>query len=193
MDKKEIFNLYEKLYFHEIDSKNQISNRLQISLAILISYASVYAYLFKQTDLEITFWCFFYIVVMSISVVLYGISIHFFKCAFFGHTYEMLPRATETEKYRKILIEQYKPYKRCEEYISNYLDDYIYRYFNECSSINTAVNDYRSNSLHYSNKFILYNLISLALAFIVFCSAGIDKDETKKQIDVKIVNPIQLK
>lgn len=193
MNRDELFSFYEKLYFHETESKNQISNRLQITLAILVSYASVYAYFLKQTEFKLTFWCLLFIATTAASILIFCVSIYFFKCAFLGHTYEMLPTAKETEEYRQLLITTYQGYQDSEKLVSNYLKEYIFNYYNECSSINTRVNDFRSHSLHYANKFILYNLFALTLAFFIFCLAGLDKDTTNKQIDVKITNPIQLK
>jgi hypothetical protein len=37
MKPDQVFELYEKLYFHEVDAREKIAGRLQIPLAILLS------------------------------------------------------------------------------------------------------------------------------------------------------------
>lgn len=57
MEKQELFDFYEKLYFHEVEAREKIAARLQIPLAILLSIASLYGYFLKGYSFSnTTFW-----------------------------------------------------------------------------------------------------------------------------------------
>lgn len=166
MNKQEIFNLYEKLYFHEVDAREKISARLQIPLAILLSITSVFAYIIKGNSLEnMSQWPAYFVVVLGLTIVLYAISFYYFIRAFYGHSYDFIPAASITELYRQELAETYKEYDNSEELVSIYFDEYLYRYFNECSSVNTIVNDKRSELLHKCSTFFLLTSLPLTITF----------------------------
>jgi hypothetical protein len=50
MPKNPLFDLYEKLYFHEIDVREKLSGRLQTPMAIIFSLVGVLAYLLQNFD-----------------------------------------------------------------------------------------------------------------------------------------------
>lgn len=67
MNSQNLFELYEKLYFHEVESKEKISSRLQIPLAILLAIIGVLSHIVKGVTLKcpdtwsVTFWILFFI------------------------------------------------------------------------------------------------------------------------------------
>ena len=50
MEKNELYQLYEKLYFHELETRDKITGRLQVPLAIFISIISLAGYMLKNVD-----------------------------------------------------------------------------------------------------------------------------------------------
>lgn len=192
MDYQKIFELYEKLYFHEVEAREKISARLQIPLAIILSFVSVYAIFIKGISFSlITGWHYLFFFVTCISIFLFVVNCMYFIKAFYGHAYEFLPSAKDTEEYRQKLIETYKEYDDCDSLVSKYFSEYLFRYYNECSSINTKANDKRSDAIHKSNTFSILNVIPLVLAFIMFACSGIDNNSRDREYKVNIVNPLK--
>lgn len=193
MDKQNIFELYEKLYFHEVEAREKISSRLQIPLAILLSIISVYAHIIKGISFDNhCFWNVIFGLTFLISIILFVTSMSYFIRSFYGHTYEFIPSAIETENYRQKLIETYKEYEDGESLAEQYFDEYIYKYYNECSSVNTKVNDIRSEFLHKCNTYLILSSLPLVAAFLIFTLAGIDKNTVDKEYKIKITNPIEI-
>jgi hypothetical protein len=187
------FELYEKLYFHEVEAREKISSRLQIPLALLLSITSVYAILIKGISFENgSLWNLCFGGFFLISVGLFIASVSYFVRSFYGHTYEFIPSALTTENYRKKLIDTYSDYDECDELVEKYFNEYIFKYYNECSSANTSVNDNRSEYLHKCNTYLILTALPLAIAFLIFTLSGIDKNSVEKEFKVHISNPIEL-
>lgn len=117
-------------------------------------------------------------------------SVTYFIRSFYGHSYQFLPSANETEVYRQKLIETYKEYEDGESLTEKYFTENIFKYFNECSSANTKVNDLRSEMLHKCNTFLILCSLPLVGTFLLFTFAGIDKNSIDKEYKVKITTPI---
>lgn len=196
MNSDKVFELYEKLYFHEIEAREKIAARLQIPLAILLSIISVYALFFRGLYLDFKSWSsfdLFFAIFMFVSVILFCLSSYFFIRAFYGHTYEFLPLAKDSEKYRQDLVETYKSYGNCDQLVKHYFKEYIFTYYSDCASKNASINDKRSERLHKCNTFIILNSIPLVLAFIFFTFATLERNGVEKQYKVKIDNPVVIK
>jgi hypothetical protein len=50
MSKNPLFDLYEKLYFHEIEVREKLGGRLQTPMAIIVSLIGVLTYLLQNFD-----------------------------------------------------------------------------------------------------------------------------------------------
>lgn len=193
MNDEKRFELYEKLYFHEVEAREKISSRLQIPLALLLSVTSVYAILVKGISFENgSLWNFCFGGFFLFSVALFITSASYFVKSFYGHTYEFIPSALTTESYRNKLIETYSDYDECDELVDKHFNEYIFRYYNECSSANTVVNDKRSEFLHKCNTYLILTALPLAIAFLIFTLSGVDKNSVEKEFKVQISKPIEL-
>jgi len=191
VNNEKVFELYEKLYFHEVEAREKISARLQIPLAIILSITSVYAYLLKGISINNTgSWNIAFCILFFVSFTIHCFSMVYFIRVFYGHTYEFLPSASETEKYRNKLIETYSDYTDHCELVAKYFNEYLFKYFNECSSANTIVNDSRSEFLHKCNTFSIANVIPLSILFLIFTFSGIDKNSIAKEYRIKLTNPV---
>ncbi|MCK7597207.1 hypothetical protein M0G74_07960 [Microbulbifer sp. CAU 1566] len=194
MKDEKIFELYEKLYFHEVEAREKIAARLQIPLAIILSITSVYAFLAKGISFDNdSLWNYFFGGVLIVSVILFFKSVSYFSRAFYGHTYEFIPSAVTTEDYRKKLYETYGSREDCDQLVEKYFNKYLFDYYCECSSANTSVNDQRSYFLHKCNTYLIVNAIPLSVAFLVFTLSGIDKNTVDKEYKVKVTAPINFK
>lgn len=193
MRKRKLFNLYEKLYFHEVEAREKISIRLQFPLVILLSIISVFAHIingisFYNTDLwSVIFWITFFV-----SIIFFITSLIYFIISFYGHTYTFIPSAKKTEEYRQELIETYRKFENHDSLVDQYFDEYLFNYYNDCSSKNTIVNDKRSKYLHHCNTFLILSALPLMATFLIFTLAGIDKNTIDKEYKVKITSPINI-
>jgi hypothetical protein len=132
----------------------------------------------KSGLLFIAFWLLY---VLSCSST--GFAIFHFVRAWYGYTYSFIPAAKETEEYHNELIKLYKEYDNSEELVKSGIDQYLYDYYKECSSVNTANNDQKSINLHKSMSFVIGAILLSFFAFIPYHFGGIDKS-----IQIKI-NP----
>lgn len=193
MNKKELLKFYEKLYFHEIDYRDKLTARLQLPLAIYISFLSLFGFMVRNINFECkinSLILFMFFIVFSIALLIIGIV--FFIKAFYGHTYEFIPTANETEIYRLKLESTYEEYENGSELANTYLEDYLYKYYYECSSNNANVNDKRSESLHKANSFIVFVVIPLLVTFLIFHFGNVDKNMQQKIETIEINTPLKI-
>lgn len=188
-----LYDLYEKLYFHEIDIREKLSGRLQIPLVIIISMAGLLAFMLQNYEKTIwnnATWPFIlFLVAGSVALIF---SIYYFVRSWYGHTYSFLPSAEETASYQKLLSETYAGYENGETLSKKYLDDYICKYLIEISSANTRVNDARSYYVHKTSGWLIKVAVLLLLSFVFFYFGDLDKGQRIKSIKVNIENPVSI-
>jgi len=189
-----LYDLYEKLYFHEIDVREKLSGRLQIPLVIIISMAGLLAFMLQ--NYEKTIWnkasCLFIVFLIAGSLSLI-VSIYYFIRSWYGHLYSFLPSAQSTESYQKLLYETYAEYENGDALSKKYLDDYICKYLITCSSVNTQCNDKRTLYLHKTNGWLIIVALLLLLSFLCFYFGDLDKGRLNKSIKVNIENPVSIR
>lgn len=199
MDEQKLFELYEKLYFHEVEAREKIAARLQIPLAVFLSITSLYGYFLKGYSIENSgAWNIAFSIVCVVSVYFFIRSLIYFKKAFFGSEYRFLPAARVAEGYRQELFELYKSYdgtdgySDCQTLVSHHFKNYLLKEYIDSSSHNTVINDKRSEALHKSNSFVIFNIVPLACLFLIFTLANIDKNNIEKEYKVRISNPVKI-
>ncbi len=186
--------LYEKLYFHEIEAREHLSARVQVPLAITVSLIGVLAFMLMNFDQELCglpAFIFLFFLVLSAAALI--VAIFFLIKSWWNHEYSFLPSAAETEKYRQTLINTYTPYDNGNDLTEEYLNNYLCNYFIECSTINTHCNDKRSIYLHKANGALIITVLLAAVAFLFFYVGGLDKNQHSKPMEVSIVQPIEVK
>lgn len=153
---------------------------------------SFYGYIAKGIELSGGLWNVIIYIFLLVSLILFTLSLYNFIRAFFNHTYELIPTAVETEDYRHQLIEHYHGYPTSDQLVEDAFDNYLYKYYAECATVNTKINDKRSSFIHNCNKWLVSNLPFLFLVFLIFSFCGVDKNSKEKEYAVKILNPIEL-
>lgn len=183
--------LYEKLYFHEVDARDKVVSRLQIPLALLFSVLSIFAVLMKGVSFAgYEHWHLVFYVPFSLSAFLFVVSVVYFVGAFYNHEYSFMPPADEMEEYRNVLISHYETYEGAKEYVVQAFSDFIYGHFNRCSTENTVVNDLRSRRIHMCNRFFLFTSIPLLLSFLVFNFSDMANENKSKPHKIELSSPI---
>jgi len=185
--------LYEKLYFHEIEVRENLNGRLQLPMAVIVSLAGVLGYLIQNVDDEkfsITLTIF--VIVIFLSAVSLLTSIFFFIRSWFNHTYAFLPSAIDTEKYRQLLVSTYSGFEDGEQLTNKYFQEYIQNSYINCSSQNTQCNDIRSLNLHKTNGTLIITTILVITSFSFFAIGKLDHSRNGKPTEIVITNPIEI-
>lgn len=193
MEHKDIFALYEKLYFHEIDIREKLNSRLQAPLALIVSFIGTLAFFLQNYNhQDSSYASYLFIVFIFLSAITLTRAIYTFIKSWHNNTYFFLPSSEDTERYRKQLIETYKEYQDSEKLAMGHFSNYLMKYYIDCSSKNTACNDRRSIFLHKTSKALILTALFMFAAFLPFYFGGLNKNEVKKVMEVSIVNPISL-
>lgn len=196
MEKKELFQLYEKLYFHELEIKEKLVTRIQINFAIIATELTVISYMLRMLDyaesIKAIILCLLFIVS---AIICLGYSIYPLVRAFWGNVFNGIPSPKQTEDYR-ISIEQHKAQidSYNQQYPENIQDeinvkemvmDYLYDKYKDCCTHNTAVNETRSQFIHNSTKWLLISSIPLVIASSIFIILDLDVSSPRKEFPIK--------
>lgn len=194
MPKNPLFDLYEKLYFHEIEVREKLGGRLQTPMAILVSLIGVLTFLLQNFDKDHTGTATAaFLFLLAISSVTLATAVYFFVRSWYGNTYAFLPSAEATEKYRQLLQKTYEQYKDGDSLAETYLNDYLCTKYIACATQNTQCNDLRSLNLHRTNGILIGLTILVAVAFLVFSMGNLDRTKTSKPTEVVIIKPVDIK
>jgi hypothetical protein len=196
MTEADLRSLYEKLYFHEVESRESINSRLQTPLTILVAIIGVVAFLLQNYEYESfvlnaphVLFAFF----VSLSVFCLGCATYYFSRSWYDNEYHFLPASSVTADYRRKLVETYSEFENGEELVEKYLGEYIYRSYIDYAAWNTNVNDARSAYIHRCNGAIIVTVILLFCGFLGFYFGGLDKNKLKKAQEVTLTKPIDVR
>lgn len=193
MDKEDVFGFYEKLYFHEIDSREKLNARLQIPLMLIVSFVGVLAFLLQNywhqgfSASAVSFLSLF-----ALSFIALCIAAYYFVRSCFGNEYSFLPDAQSTEEYRQKLCDLYKPYASGTQIASDHFSDYLMSYYIQRSTENTNCNDRRCISLHRTNYALIITAAFTFFSFLSFYLGGLEKADKKFIAQPSTINLITL-
>ncbi|HEP1897484.1 TPA: hypothetical protein VCC33_003308 [Kluyvera cryocrescens] len=198
MSQEKLFDLYEKVYFSEIENKDKLHTRVQTIFSLIVIEVTVLTYLAKNTSLE-------NVPCLSIIVILLTIGSFFmviYSCfrlqkAFWGNAFRYLPTPNDINTYRLELIEYEKTFiDYCnknkikyenEHNPDNKIQEYIAKELMECTSWNIKKNEDRSSEIFESTKIFFCSLVPLLIAVIIFLSADLDSASPRKTAEPNYV------
>ncbi|HOI51338.1 MAG TPA: hypothetical protein PLN02_03105 [Azonexus sp.] len=186
--------LYEKLYFHEIEIRDKLVERLQVPLALIVSLMGALVYMLQNTALEsplpILVPYFFVLAVPAILLIATAVT---FFLSYYNYSYGLIPTAEQLEAYRQQLLATYTEFDNGQVLAEKYHREALMNAFVECSTINAATNAKRGGYIHTTNTLTLISAIFLLIAFVFFYLGGLDKNglDTPKQIVIS--KPIELR
>ncbi|MEO5347699.1 MAG: hypothetical protein H7834_15170 [Magnetococcus sp. YQC-9] len=176
VEDKEIFQLYERLYFHEIDVREKLNYRLQLPLALIITLLGVLGSFIQHfhhhqfSYFEIGFWLFFFI-----STAMLGRAIFFFSKAWINNSYFLLPTSREIDKYRKSFVDLFKDHHQGQVLTRNGFSQYLIHSYIENASINADCNVRRSGYLNRTGMTLIITAILLLITVFFFYFGEINK------------------
>ncbi|MGF1788694.1 hypothetical protein L4D00_23135 [Photobacterium swingsii] len=195
MRKEKLFDLYEKLYFHEMEVREKIVGRVQVNFALVATGYTIISYMVRMLDFEQNQYLintFFFLVVLSL--LLSGFCLNDLIRAFWGNEYQGIPSPLETDKYREeVLVHSAAITKYNADYPDNtqpavnseeLVTDYLYGKYRDCSAHNTEANDIRSARIHHSFKWLLISAVPFILASMVFIGGNLDVSSPRKETPI---------
>jgi hypothetical protein len=192
--KNPLYDLYEKLYFHELEVREKLIGRIQTPMAIIVPLVGVLTYLLLNFENNHTSTCsVFFVIFLLLSAFALFCSIFFIIRSWHGIPYSFLPAAEDTEAYRIDLENTYSEYENGKDLAEKYLYEYLCAYYIKCSSDNTRTNDLRVINLHKANRYLIATLLLTAFCFMFFYFCGLDKSQIKNPIEISIVKPVEIK
>ncbi|PSW74389.1 hypothetical protein C9J41_05815 [Photobacterium sp. GB-50] len=195
MDKQRLFDLYEKLYFHEMEVREKITSRVQITFALIATGYTILSYMLRMLDLTGNYIAIgvFGICTLVSFIISFG-CLYYLVRAFWGNTYNGMPSPKDTDKYREDLIRHkyqisqynldYPDHKQPEVNIDDRVSEHLYTNFRDCSAHNTMVNDRRSRQIHKAFKWLLFASIPMFIASITFISFDLDISSPRKETSI---------
>lgn len=194
MENKNRLDLYEKLYFHEIDVRERLNTRLQTPMALIISLIGALAFMLQNYRCqEFSHVAIAFLLLFSLSGVFLTVAIYCFIRSWYNNVYRFLPCARDTENYHQQLVDTYRPYDKSGKLAEHYFEEYISKYYIDCSSANTKRNDSRSLYAHKTNTFLIITAIFAFSTFFTFHLGGLEKDHVREPIEINLIAPAQIK
>lgn len=168
MNEAELFALYEKIYFNELERKEQIFSRLSIPLAVIIAIAGFYAVIiggsYKSLAIggAIWFW-----VVLGCSVVALLVGGWFFVNSLLGRVDQAIPTANDIEAWRIELLDYYSDQPDADVTVATALRQMMYSAYMNCSTISTLNNEQKSFSLYCCNIALILAAALAVVAYVI--------------------------
>jgi hypothetical protein len=193
MKKEELRTLYERLYFHEIDSRDKVQARLQLSLTVLLAVIGAVVFLFQNFDYQKGTWTYLRVTFMfffASGSVLLVVSMVFFVKAFYDNAYYFLPDSRKIDEYLQLLEKTYADYPNCEALVQDAMDQFIVGYYIEYAAFNTQVNDRRAAYVHLCNGALVGSAVLFISAFLAFYFGDLDKGKMRPANEVVTSKPV---
>lgn len=204
MDKQRLFELYEKLYFHEMEVREKITGRVQVTFALVATGYTILSYMLRMLDFTYNKLALGIFIVCTIITFIISIGCLFYLIrAFWGNTYNGMPSPKETDDYRKNLVIyrhhiaqyniDYPQNKQPEIIVDDYISEHLYNKFRDCSTHNTTVNDRRSRQVYESFKWLLFASAPMFIASVTFIVCDLDVSSPRKEtpiVDQSVVNSL---
>ena len=196
MTDAELHRFYEKLYFLELEARDKIYGRLQLSLTLLLAVGGAIVFLFQNFDYQTGAWTWLrvaFLLFFCSGIVILVIAAGLFVKAFHNPSYRFLPDSEQTARYRAQLEETYKEYEQRAQLVSDALDKYLVGYYIDYASFNTKVNDRRAAFLHSCNGAIIAAAVFLMLAYLAFYFGALDRGRIKPATEVFVTKPVDVR
>jgi hypothetical protein len=192
MNQYNLSKLYQEMYYHELDVKEKIVNRLQLTFAFHATLLTATIYMLRMIDLKSPLIALILFFSGLIILLFYLIkSIKEAITAFWGNTYKALATSNDIEAYRRQCIQyaedltQYNNDNNCkngENYLPEQsIDDFLYKEFSKCASHNSKVNEIRSGKNHLAIKYLLFSTIPFLIIALLFTIFDMDTASPRKQ------------
>jgi hypothetical protein len=169
MDKKKRFEVYEKRYFHELDTRERVESRLKTPLTMFAIVFGIIAFLSNKvieavdTHQDFGFWLFY-----SGSIVMFVLSVYFFIRSIYGYHYSLLPTPEVMENYYRNIEDEYAKTNlgSAKAWAQEAFEDYLYNSYVQYTTQNTKNNDAKSLNLIRCIGSIIFSFACIVVSFV---------------------------
>jgi flagellar basal body-associated protein FliL len=186
--------LYEKVYFHEIDGRDKVAQRLQLPLVTFVALAGVIGQMLQNAQRNdssanaVWFW-----VLLGLAVLtLVGAGIYF-VLAVVGKTYSYLPDSEEWRKHHKECIYLYEDYNNADVLVTAAIKKNVTETYVKCATANGAINAKKAAYVFQILRLLIATAIFTFMAFSFFIFGKLDKNLVRSTQKVEVINPVVVK
>lgn len=159
ISKEALFDLYERLYFWEIELRDKISARIPVLLVIVLSIASLQSFLIdKLLPWENVISNLIPCVTLALSVIALIFSVSYLVRSWHGMEYFLLPSAEKIENRRSILMKHYVEEKlgdNKDTWVAEQIGADLFDYYIESSSKNSENNKLKSLRIYVATNWLI--------------------------------------
>ena len=192
MNSDKLFDLFEKIYFHEMEVREKLIFRVQINFALVATGYAIISYMVRMLDFDQDLSLVkLFVSFTVVSIILSILCLKNLVQAFWGNVYQGMPSPKEIDSYKNELEKhsaeiseynlQYPDHAQTEINVNEQLKSYMYEKYRDCSSHNTDVNDCRGAHIHQSFKWLLISAIPFLLASGIFIGGDLDVSSPRKE------------
>lgn len=179
--------LYEKLYFHEIDLREKLLGRLQITLSVAVPILGAIGYLLLNFKFENFAWdkpSLVFLVLLACSIYCSFRAMFYFCRTLYEYKLAHIPFASKIEDDVTAYVSSdvFNHEEKRQE-----VSGYFKRKFVDATTKNSVAYEIRAKRLKYTNYSLIAALFFLVLSFGVFSYYGLDKTP-----EVNISKPVTL-
>ncbi|HBO3646588.1 TPA: hypothetical protein L4S81_004618 [Pseudomonas aeruginosa] len=168
MNDADLFAHYEKVYYHELNRKEQIFSRLNVPLAVMVAVAGFYAVLiggdYKELEFGVRIW---FWVTFALSLLALACGAVFFVDALLGRIDSALADPNTLETWRQSLRVYYSDQENCDAVVADEVRRALYADFMNCSSVMTVNNDRKASSLYFCNVLLIIAVFFAVVSYAI--------------------------
>ncbi|MDD2661027.1 MAG: hypothetical protein PHY54_15335 [Methylococcales bacterium] len=175
--------LYEKLYFHGIELRENLNGRLQLTLSIIVPILGGICYLisnFKNKHDATSQWFLVFLIGCFLFVL---VAFYLFWQSWHGHKLTLLPKANLIDGH----VKNVKSTNLSNREKQGEINDFLKEHFVNAETDNRKTYATKTTLLKNTNRALILSLICLIISFGIFSFCGLDKTP-----EVNISNPLVL-
>lgn len=185
--------LNEKLYFHEIERRDKLGERLQIPLAMFVAIAGFVGQMLQNIERgQRSTWAVIFWGTMIVASIAFFTGLFYLLRILKGHIYSYLPTAPHWDAYRSQCESLYKEYKHASELVTGALQHALNKSYVDCWTRNAAINDQKSFSMQRLNEALGVAALAAFAAYFFFYFGELEKGLKNIDQRVQIVNPVTI-
>jgi hypothetical protein len=196
LNDRERFEFYEKLYFHELEAREQMHTRVQIPITLITATIGALGFMGQNIDRDLSsLWVTSFYILFFIAAIFIITSGYFCGRSAWGYFYSKTALAKTWDDYHRECVVTYEgePVADQENLVHSAIKNSVQERYIECATTNSEINEKRS--YYYSNTiyWLFFAIGATSLAFIFYFLGSLDKSLHSKPSEIKIVSSIPLK
>jgi hypothetical protein len=193
----QILSFYESAHQKELEYKETLMSRLQITAALLLTNGSAFIYMLRNLDFNSgAIYIHFFYLFAGLNFIAIVIACYFLARAFSSSEYKSLPTLqtinqyiVELNEYNKNIDEFNQTNNSTEDTINveTKFSDYLKDTYVDCATFNAIANERRSSFSYRGVIATLSAFLPLFICSILFIADDMDASSARKPTDVSAV------